>query len=233
MSRCACRTHFSRTHARLLPGQMRRWGFMYIENLTWVYLRPDNSILSLVRRGCGRVGGRAGGQGVIRNGLRAQGRGCGAPLLARGPAPPRPPPHPCCTAPRPPSQPGEYANCSHLTLYMFRKASTACPEHLHRRAWVGRGPSSCLPPNQAPGLPAPRKRLYRLALGCFSCLLGCVWQRHPYAIDLPPTLTQTLRPLAARTLSCGTSATQTSCSTAAFRSMRVRMRGRQEMAANS
>lgn len=26
---------------------MKSWGYCYIENLTWVYLRPNNSILEL------------------------------------------------------------------------------------------------------------------------------------------------------------------------------------------
>jgi hypothetical protein len=29
---------------------MRSWGYCYIENLTWVYLRPDNHILTLPSR---------------------------------------------------------------------------------------------------------------------------------------------------------------------------------------
>ena len=29
---------------------MRAWGYCYIENLTWVYLRPNHSILELPSR---------------------------------------------------------------------------------------------------------------------------------------------------------------------------------------
>jgi hypothetical protein len=32
------------------PPQMRSWGYAYIENLTWVYLRPDHSVAALPAR---------------------------------------------------------------------------------------------------------------------------------------------------------------------------------------
>lgn len=86
--------------------QMKRWGFLYIENLTWVYLRPNNSMLTLVRlvglpiaSSVRRPVGYAAWHSVVRSVFDAY----------------------MCVALH--LQPGDYVNCSHLTLYMFRKAT--------------------------------------------------------------------------------------------------------------
>ena len=37
-------------HVQAVCKQMTKWGFVYIENLTWVYMAPNNSVLKLPSR---------------------------------------------------------------------------------------------------------------------------------------------------------------------------------------